>query len=164
MIAAVAITLVAIATVFGFARSHRPAPAHVVLDAVAAPQADGPECQTLLSALPERLGDYPRAPTADPTPPGAVAWRAQSAPVVLRCGIDRPADFVVGSPIQMVNGVQWFQMPPDDDAASTWLCVDRPVYVALTLPSGSGPTPIQVVSDTIERTTPAVAIRPAPAR
>jgi hypothetical protein len=35
------------------------------------------------------------------------------------------------------------------------------VYVALTLPSGSGPTPIQQLSDIIDRTIKAVAIDPA---
>jgi hypothetical protein len=34
------------------------------------------------------------------------------------------------------------------------------VYVALTLPDGSGPTPIQTLSDVIERTMPAIPIRP----
>jgi hypothetical protein len=38
--------------------------------------------------------------------------------------------------------------------------VDRPVYVALTLPSGSGPTPIQQISEVIDRAMPAVPINP----
>ena len=47
---------------------------------------------------------------------------------------------------------------------STWVSVDRPVYVALTLPNDSGPSPIQTVSDLITRTLPAVPIRPGPPR
>jgi len=40
------------------------------------------------------------------------------------------------------------------------VCVDRPVYVALTLPDGSGPAPIQDLSDVIERTLTQQPIRP----
>jgi hypothetical protein len=36
--------------------------------------------------------------------------------------------------------------------------------VALTLPQGSGPTPIQTVSELIEKVMPARALDPAPAR
>lgn len=100
---------------------------------------------------------------------GATAWRTgpNSTPVILRCGLDRPAEFVVGSAIQVVDRVQWFQVAaqnPDEPGRSTWYTVDRPVYVALTLPSGSGPTAIQELSDVIDHTIPAVPIDPAPAR
>jgi hypothetical protein len=72
---------------------------------------------------------------------------------------------VVGSPIQLVDRVQWFKeadpQPAGKDARSTWYTVDRPVYVALTLPSGSGPTPIQQLSDLIDHTIAAVPISPS---
>ena len=79
---------------------------------------------------------------------------------MLRCGLDRPTDFVVGSPIQQVDRVQWFEARQGDQ--STWYSVDRPVYVALTLPSGSGPTPIQQLSDLIDHAMRAVPISPSP--
>ena len=63
------------------------------------------------------------------------------------CGAAGPA--VVGSPIQVVNEVQWFKL--SDQGRSTWFAVDRAVYVALTLPQGSGPTPIQEISDVIAK-------------
>jgi hypothetical protein len=66
----------------------------------------------------------------------------------------------VGAPSQLVNQVQWFRLEDADSRRSTWLCVDRPVYLALTLPDGSGPAPIQTMSDIVERTMPAVPIRP----
>jgi Protein of unknown function (DUF3515) len=83
--------------------------------------------------------------------------------VVLRCGLDRPDDFVVGAPIQAVDRVQWFEVNAQSpgENRSTWYTVDRPVYVALTLPSGSGPTPIQQLSEVIDRTLVAVPINPA---
>ncbi len=85
----------------------------------------------------------------------------------MRCGLQRPDDFVVGSPIQVVDKVQWFRVDEQgstDAAKSTWYTVDRPVYVALTLPAGSGPVPIQELSSIIDRTVAAVPIDPAPAR
>lgn len=89
------------------------------------------------------------------------AWTAGAdGSVVLRCGLDRPADFVVGSPIQVVDQVQWFEVREGERA--TWYAVDRPVYLALTLPRGSGPTPIQELSDLIADRVDAVPIRPGP--
>ena len=113
--------------------------------------------------LPDRLGDYRRAELAFPAPPGVAAWRidATSEPVILRCGLERPDDFVVGSPLQVVDEVSWFRVAEADRV--TWFAVDRPVYVALTLPQDSGPTPIQELSDVIAKTLPAKPINPAPA-
>jgi hypothetical protein len=171
LIAAVALAVVAVGVILVIAATRRAPPQPVVLPAVTAPQATSAACRALADALPQRLGDYQRASLAQPAPPGAAAWRAANGaePVVLRCGLDRPADFVVGSPIQVVDKVQWFEVAPAQQSAgeagrSTWYTVDRPVYVALTLPPGSGPTPIQQLSEVIDRTVAAVPINPAPAR
>jgi hypothetical protein len=139
---------------------------------VPAPKADSAECRALMTQLPDRLGDYRRALAAQPAPPGAAAWTADGEPIILRCGLDRPAEFVVGSPIQVVDAVQWFRVgeaaggndPAADQGRSTWFAVDRPVYVALTLPQESGPTPIQEISDLMAKSMPAKPIDPAPAR
>ncbi len=87
--------------------------------------------------------------------------------MVLRCGLDRPAEFVLGSPIQAVDRVQWFQVRAEQQSAgdagrSTWYAVDRGTYVALTLPAGSGPTPIQRLSEVIDHSIPAAPIDPGP--
>ena len=171
LIAAVALAVVAIGAILAIAATRHAPPQPVVLPAVAAPQATNAACRALAVALPQRLGDYQRASVAQPAPPGAAAWRAGAGgdPVVLRCGLDRPADFVVGSPIQVVDKVQWFQVTAAQQSAgeagrSTWYTVDRPVYVALTLPSGSGPTPIQQLSEVIDHTVAAVRIDPGQPR
>ncbi|OBJ01049.1 hypothetical protein A5660_24520 [Mycobacterium alsense] len=175
LFAAVALAVVTVGVILAIAAARHAPPPPVVLPAAPAPHANDAACRALAEALPQRLGDYERAPLAQPPPEGAAAWRAGSGgePVVLRCGLDRPGEFVVGSPIQVVDRVQWFQVaagpqsagPPSGNAGrSTWYAVDRPVYVALTLPSGSGPTPIQELSDVIDRTVAAVPIDPAPAR
>jgi hypothetical protein len=161
LIAALVLAVGVIGVILAIAATRHPPPQPVAIPAVPAPRAQDPACRAVLEALPQRLGDYQRAPIAQPVPPGAAAWRAASGgePVVLRCGLDRPADFAVGSPIQLVDRVQWFEVRQDD--RSTWYTVDRPVYAALTLPSGSGPTPIQQLSDLIDHTLPAVPISPS---
>ncbi|BBX26435.1 DUF3515 domain-containing protein [Mycolicibacterium alvei] len=178
LIAAVVVAVSVLITVLGIAASRQRSPEQqpVAIPAIPAPQADSQQCHNLLNALPQQLGDFRRASTVDPTPPGTAAWRAEpdTEPVVLRCGLERPTDFVVGTPLQVVDDIQWFRVgdtgpiapgtEADDQARSTWYAVDRPVYVALTLPAGSGPTPIQQISGQIARAMPAQEPVPGPAR
>ncbi len=161
LIAALVLAVGAIGVILAIAATRHPPPQPLVIATVPAPHAQDRPCQALLAALPQRLGDYQRASIAPPAPAGTAGWRGEGDPVVLRCGLDRPTDFVVGSPIQLVDRVQWFEVHQDD--RSTWYTVDRPVYVALTLPPGSGPTPIQQLSELIDHTMPAVPISPSPA-
>jgi len=164
LIAAVAVAVGAIIAILVFAalRQSPPEQERVAIAAAPAPKADSAECRALLDALPDQLGDYRRAPAAEPVPAGAAAWQTEpdSEPVILRCGLDRPIAFVVGTPIQVVDAVQWFEVA--DQGRSTWFVVDRPVYVALTLPQGSGPTPIQEISRAVAKALPAKAVDPAP--
>jgi hypothetical protein len=168
LIVALVLAVGALGVVLAIAATRHPPLQPVAIAPVPAPRAHDPACRTLLEALPQRLGDYQRAPTVQPAPAGTAAWRAggDSAPVVLRCGLDRPADFVVGAPIQLVDRVQWFEEADPQSAGegsrSTWYAVDRPVYVALTLPSGSGPTPIQQLSDLIDHTMTSVPVSASP--
>jgi hypothetical protein len=166
LIAAIVVAAGAIIGILVFAalRQAPPEQRPVAIASVPAPKASSAECRALLDALPQQLGDYRRAAAADPAPAGAAAWQAtaEGEPVILRCGLDRPAEFVVGSPMQVVDAVQWFELV--DQGRSTWFAVDRPVYVALTLPQGSGPTPIQTISEVIAKSLPAKRIDPAPVR
>ncbi len=162
LIAALVVAIGALGVVLAIAvNRHHTNP--VVVSAVPAPHSQDPACAKLAESLPPRLGEYTRATLVQPAPVGAAAWQRSDGgdPVVLRCGLDRPTDFVVGSAIQMVDRVQWFEV--SQDQRSTWYAVDRPVYVALTLPPGSGPTPIQQLSELIDRTMPARPISPLPA-
>ena len=166
MIAAIAVAVAAIGSIVVFAalRQTPEAEKPVAIVSVPAPQADSADCRGLVDALPEQLGDFRRAAAADPAPPAAAAWRAtpDGEAVILRCGLDRPAEFVLGSPLQVVDEVSWFEIA--DQGRSTWFAVDRPVYVALTLPEGSGPTPIQEISRVIAKSLPAKAVDPGPVR
>ena len=170
---------------------QRPAgEAPVAITSVPAPRADSPECRALIEALPGQLGDYRRAGVVEPAPAGTAAWQAggDGEPLILRCGLERPLEFVMGSPIQVVDAVQWFRVGEEgvgddgvgeagggddgvgeagvgneaDEGRATWFAVDRPVYVALTLPPESGSTPIQALSATIAAALPETAVDPAP--
>ncbi|HEX2300391.1 MAG TPA: DUF3515 domain-containing protein [Pseudonocardiaceae bacterium] len=155
-------------------RAQRPAP--LPLAAVAAPAAGSPECARLLSAVPQELegdgnGSVPRRELAAPAPPGAAAWGAP--PVVLRCGLARPAALTPTARLLDISGVQFLNLPSPDlsrterpgaarsvtglpagTAASTWLAVDRPVYVAVSLPPDVGSGPLQQIAGVIGQTLP----------
>lgn len=166
IIAAVGVAVAAVIVLLTFAATRQAAPPDkpVAIAAAPAPLADSPQCAALLEALPAQLGDYRRAEAVEPVPAGAAAWQAdpEADPVILRCGLDRPIDFVVGTPLQVVDEVQWFEASAN--GSSTWFAVDRGTYVALTLPTGSGPTPIQLVSKALARTMPAQPLDPGPPR
>lgn len=150
---ALPVALVIGVIVAAFLAGQMPVRQPVALGPVPSPGATSPECAAVLPALPGDLGDYETAELATPAPPGVQAWRHHDGgdPVVLRCGLDRPLEFNRAAPLQVVNRVQWFEVSGKDLglAASTWFAVDRGVYIALTVPDGSGPTPLQAVSDAI---------------
>lgn len=164
LIIAAILGIATLGTIISIAASNRPPNAPVAIASVPAPDANSTICQEFSKDLPDQLGDYTRAPVANPAPVGAAAWRHSGGgdPVIVRCGVGRPAEFVVGSPIQVVNAVQWFRLDDPVSDVSTWIAVDRAVYVGLTLPKHSGPTPIQSLSDVISRVAPAAPIRPGP--
>ena len=178
LIAALLIAVGAVVTVLVVAAvwQHTPAQEPVTITEVPAPQADSADCRTLIDALPDQLGDYRRATVREPAPAGAAAWQAPEPggeALILRCGLDRPAEFVTGAPVQQVDAVQWFRVgeagagkdtvgDPAGGDRSTWFVVDRPVYVALTLPPGSGPAPIQAISSTVARALQARPVDPGP--
>ena len=166
LIAAIVVAVGAIIAILVVAatREATPAPQPVAIAAAPAPKAQDAACQRLMTALPDTLGDYHRAVAVAPVPAGAAAWQAGAGedPVIVRCGLERPDDFVTSSPLQGVDDVEWFRIA--GDGRTTWVAVDRPVYVALTLPDGSGPEPIQLISRALSQTMPATPLDPGPIR
>ena len=67
------------------------------------------------------------------------AWAADPVPLVLRCGLPRPAELTPTSALLEVNGVRWLTLT--DGALVTSIAVDRPVYVAFTAPVGDRQRP-----------------------
>lgn len=119
---------------------------------VPTPDAASADCSRLLSGLPGEIATggtlRPRRVLADPVPAGTVAWGGEdgSAPIVLRCGLPRPAELVPGASLLDVDGVDWIATTDSDPSTTTWVTADRAVYAGLTLPDGTGSGPIQNVS------------------
>jgi hypothetical protein len=129
----------------------------LALAGVEAPDADAPECTKLVGSLPATLPskgeELARLPLADPAPPAAAAWAgAQGEPVVLRCGLPKPAQYAPTAQLRVIGKVNW--LPVEGDGASTWYTVDRPVYVALTIPDDAGTGVVQEMSATIAKVLP----------
>ncbi|WP_067669679.1 DUF3515 domain-containing protein [Nocardia miyunensis] len=165
---AVALPVVLIVVVLAiavFARQH-PTREPLALGSVPQPQATGQVCTTLLPALPSSLGGYTKADLAQPAPPGTVGWQLPDGgdPIVLRCGLDRPAEFVQSAALQVINGVNWFEVrdPTSGVTSGTWYVVDRGTYIAVTMPDKAGPTPLQDISNAVSKVLPARPIDPAP--
>jgi hypothetical protein len=123
-----------------------------------APDGASPSCAALLKALPADLststGPAPSVPLV-PSAPGAVAWRAPGEvpdPVILRCGVTKPADLTISSALIDINGVSW--LVHSDPDSTTFTNVDRPVYSRLVSPRALGSGPVQTVSDTLRLTLP----------
>ncbi|MFC4856485.1 DUF3515 domain-containing protein [Actinophytocola glycyrrhizae] len=130
----------------------------LALAGVDAPDADAPECAKLVDSLPAKLPskgkELARLPLADPAPPGAAAWAGdRGEPVVLRCGLPKPAQYAPTAQLRLVSKVNW--LPVEGAGASTWYTVDRPVYVALTIPEDAGTGVVQEMSETIAKVLPA---------
>ena len=160
--AAVALVLAAgIATLGIFVRSaERNTTGALALPSVSAPQADSPECTTLLANLPATLtskgATLARRELAQPAPPATVAW-GEPDPIVLRCGLERPPELTQTSQLRAVSGMQW--LPVEGTGSSTWYIVDRAVYIALTVPDSAGTGPLQEVTDAVAAHLPAVPLR-----
>jgi Protein of unknown function (DUF3515) len=125
------------------------------LAALPAPSAGSAGCTRLLAALPEKLdggemGALERRRLAAPVPAGAAGWG--EPPVVLRCGLHRPAELTATSRLLDVSGVQFLEIANPD--MSTWVAVDRPVYVLVALPPTSGSGPLQQIATVIANTLP----------
>ncbi|HEU0086697.1 MAG TPA: DUF3515 domain-containing protein [Pseudonocardiaceae bacterium] len=143
-------------------RGQRPAPLH--LAAIAAPAASSAECTRLLAAVPAQLdGGLGRRELAAPAPSGTVAWGDPA--VVLRCGLPRPAQLTATSRLLDVSRVQFLELPdlesrsgPNTQGSSTWVAVDRSVYVVVTLPAQAGSGPLQHLAEVIAQALPARAV------
>ncbi|MBC6448823.1 DUF3515 domain-containing protein [Actinokineospora xionganensis] len=130
---------------------------------VEAPDSGSAHCAAVIAALPASLVSagttLSKLPLADPAPQAAVAWGDRIAPpVVLRCGLPKPAELTPTSALREVSGVRW--LPIEGTGSSTWFVVDRPVHLALTLPDGVGTGPLQTVSEVVGATLPAQPVKP----
>jgi hypothetical protein len=115
----------------------------------ATPEADA-SCPALMSTLPLELAGEPSRRVKSDTP-YAYAWG--DPPVVLICGVQRPAGYVVGVSAIQINGVQWYVDTGDPDT-TVWTTVDRPVYVQVSLPSSVDSAPVTALTTEIAAALP----------
>ncbi len=139
----------------------------VAVASAPAPDSGSAACSTLLASLPDNLGDARRATLVSPAPAGAAAWRTSDEtadPVVLRCGTPRPAEFTKAASLIDINGVKFLEIrgAKQGPAATSYVDVDRGVYITLTLPNGSGSGSVQQLAELIAAKLPAKPLDPAP--
>ncbi|HEX6355520.1 DUF3515 domain-containing protein [Actinophytocola sp.] len=130
----------------------------IALVGVDAPDASNPACASLVDALPAELpskdATLKRQPLAEPAPPAAAAWAGdRGEPVVLRCGLAKPDELRPTAVLKKVSEVNW--LPIEGAGAWTWYTVDRPVYIAVTIPEDTGTGVVQELSETIAKAVPA---------
>jgi len=113
------------------------------------PEAEA-SCPALMSTLPlELTGELSRQVDSDSL--FAYAWG--EPPIVLICGVDRPAGFVVGVSAIQIEGVQWYVDTTDPDT-TVWTTIDRPVYVQISLPASVDSAPVTSLSPEIAAALP----------
>ena len=107
-------------------------------------------CPALMRTLPLELAGEPSR-RVDSDTNYAYAWGDPA--IVLICGAERPAGFVVGTSAIQINGVQWYVDTSDPDA-TVWTTVDRPVHVQVTLPPEVDSAPVTALTPQIAAALP----------
>ncbi|MGB3304112.1 DUF3515 domain-containing protein [Gordonia sp. (in: high G+C Gram-positive bacteria)] len=123
-------------------------------------QADVAKCTEFIKVLPTTLGDYSER-TIDGT---TVRWdKPGEQPVVLRCGVTRPAGLAPTSSLQVINPIQWFMTDSVEGEGQAYVSVDHRPYVAMWVPVGAGNAPITDVSALIDQHLPRAPLDFGPA-
>jgi hypothetical protein len=116
------------------------------------PSADAP-CTALFQALPVQLeGEDPRVVRS--ASPYVRAWG--DPPVVLVCGVAKPAGFTSTSGLIQINGVAWYVDTSAKDSV-VWTTVDRAVHVQVRVPASADSSSVTDLTGPILKTLPAQA-------
>jgi hypothetical protein len=97
-------------------------------------------CDGLMSALPDTVAGLPRQ-QVEPAGGHAAAW-GEEAPIVLRCGVPRPAGFDRFATCQETNGVGWFipeEQITGEPVDVTMTTIGRVHYVEVVVPADHWP-------------------------
>ncbi|WP_235831299.1 DUF3515 domain-containing protein [Gordonia zhaorongruii] len=143
----VVIPVVVLALFIAFAAvnySNRPGDDPSPVEGYATAQGAGADkCPSFIDALPDTLGDY-TGKSVDGT---TVRWgKDDSEPIVVRCGVERPAELAPTSSLQVIDPVQWFMTDTVRGVGQAYVSVDHRPYIAVWVPSGAGNAPITDVS------------------
>ena len=112
-------------------------------------------CRELVSALPTTLGDRAARPVDSPSP-YVLAWG--EPPVLLRCGVPRPAAYIATADTLVISGVTWFAERRGSSTA--WTAVDRQVYVEVVAPADDASEPPARLSTAVARALPRTPLDP----
>lgn len=157
---AVAIVLTVGAIVTGFVLAARmsanpgPDTGPVAVPAAPAPGAEGRYCAELMPELPDPLADQGRRKLIAPEP-SVAAWGDPA--IILRCGLPDPAELTCAASLTRFSSadgtaVEWLRL--SEGSATTYLAVDRPVRIAVTLPANGDISPVQQLTEVIGRVLP----------
>ncbi len=157
IIASLVLTLAAIATVLVLARGVGRGAADtgpLAVPSVPAPGDAGRYCARLAALLPASVVSQARRELID-SQPGVAAWGDPA--IVLRCGLEDPAELTCASPLVQFTdasgrSVSWLRLA--DRSAVTYIAVDRPVRIAVTVPPGAGIGPVQQLSEVVAAALP----------
>lgn len=133
---------------------NKPKLGGVPLAELAAPEADQ-RCKGLEAALPRDLGDRHRLSASElpkSVPSDAVIWGGTPAdPVVLRCGIDKPAGYSsTTQQLTQIGDIVWFNEPSlSSGTSATWYAMGRERFVAVHLPMSETASLMPVLSSVI---------------
>jgi uncharacterized protein DUF3515 len=113
-------------------------------------------CPVLMAQLPlELAGETSRLVDSDT--PYAYAWGDPA--VVLVCGVDPPAGYVVGASTFVISGVEWFVDDSDPDVV-VWTTVDRNVPVQVSVPTSTDSASVTALCPVIGTALPYVTPTP----
>jgi len=121
------------------------------------PEADA-SCPAVMAGVPLELAGEPSRRVQSDTP-YVYAWG--DPPVVLTCGVERPAGWVATAAAIQINGVQWHVDDSDPDT-TVWTAVDRPVYVEVRLPTGVDSAPVTALTVPLAEALPYQEPQPGP--
>lgn len=163
VIVAIALTLGVVAVGFVVASNLRdeanvPQTGPLAVAAAPAPGASGRYCSELMPKLPIDLDEQPLRELIAGEP-GVAAWGDPA--IVLRCGLPNPVELTCSAQLTRFTGadgtaVEWLRIA--EGSSVTFLAVDRPVRIAVTVPDAVGISPVQQLSDLIGGVLPAQAV------
>jgi len=146
------VVTIAVAVVLGVVKRAHPVVAGGPLPVatVGQPGADSAACKRLMPALPGDL-DVAHRRTLQGGGSGVAGWG--DPPTILRCGMETPQELTCSSPLTVINGVSWLELPTGGE--TTYLAADRSVRVAVTVPDSAGTAPVSLLSSVIATALPA---------
>lgn len=126
----------------------------VAVPAAPVPGAAGQWCTDFAEHYPDTLADRPRRELVA-SDPAAAAWG--DPPVIARCGLMDPAELTCAAPLtQMTDAdgvtVAWLRL--QDGADVTYIAVDRPVRIAVSLSVDAGIGAVQEMTEIVGRVLP----------